>query len=235
MSSMRIADISLERGTMPEFMGKKITRAQESARIAYRKALAKAVRTAAKGSGWRSIEGCLFQERLGWFVSVSPSVYIFEEITKASVSAKPMAIDPVFWEISGLPENREASLSFRLNGAWVCRPPNFAEIEVPEESDVNVVARHLLATADAQLDHIVTSWTPMAFLSLCVERKGDRDSYLPSIITTLVILGREEEALAASEKAIARGELGGFLAPDGTFSEMARNWLRARIANRTVN
>ncbi|WP_442580962.1 hypothetical protein ACSBOB_02865 [Mesorhizobium sp. ASY16-5R] len=81
---------------MPEFMGKTITRAQQSARIAYRKALLKAVRITAKGSSWRSIEGCLFQERSGWFVSVIPSVYIFEEVTKATVFAKPMAIDPFF-------------------------------------------------------------------------------------------------------------------------------------------
>ena len=74
---------------MPEFMGVKITRAQESARHAYRRALEKAVRAASKGSGWRTIEGCLFRDRAGWFVSVCPSVFIYEESTRATVSAKP--------------------------------------------------------------------------------------------------------------------------------------------------
>lgn len=220
---------------MPEFMGKKITRAHESARIAYRKALAKAVRAGAKGSGWRSADGCLFQERAGWFISVSPSVYIFEEITKASISAKPMAIDPIFWDITGLPENRDAPMSFRLNGAWVCRPPDFAEIEIPEHDDANVVAARLLATADAQLDRVITTWTTRAFLSLCVEKGTDRSGYLPSIVTSLIAMGQDEDALTDCEQAILNGQDGGFLAPDGTFAEMARNWLVSRIAARTVN
>lgn len=235
MSLVPIAGIFRERGNMPEFMGKKITRAQESARIAYRKALAKSIRTAAKGSGWRSSEGSLFQEGAGWFVSVSPSVYIFEEITKASVSAKPMAIDPIFWDIAGLPENRDAPLSFRLNGAWVCRPPDLAEVEIAEEGDTDAVAARLLAIADAQLDHVISSWTPEVFLSLCVEKGAGHSGYLSSIVTTLVSMGRDEEALATCERAILDGENGGFLAPDGTFAEMARNWLVARNAARTSN
>lgn len=57
----------------------------------------------------------MFRERVGWFVSVCPLVFIiYEESTKATVSAKPMAIDPIFWGIVGLPENAERALSFRL-------------------------------------------------------------------------------------------------------------------------
>lgn len=56
----------------------------------------------------------MFRERVGWFVSVCPLVFIYDESTKATVSAKPMAIDPIFWGIVGLPENAERPLSFRL-------------------------------------------------------------------------------------------------------------------------
>jgi len=220
---------------MPEFMGKKITRAQESARHAYRKALGKAVRVAAKGSGWRSIEGGLFQERAGWFVGVSPSVYIYEEVTKASVFAKPMAIDPIFWDITGLPENRDAPLSFRFNGAWVCRPPDFVEVDIPEQPDLSAVAAHLVAAADDQLDRVILSWTPAAFLSLCQTAGAERGSYLSCIVTMLVAMEREDEALAACEEAILNHQDGGFLAPAGTFAQMAREWLRSRISARTVN
>lgn len=216
-------------------MGKKITRAQETARHAYRRALANAVRVAAKGSGWRSIEGCLFQERSGWFVGVSPSVYIYEELTKASMSAKPMAIDPIFWDITGLPENRDTPLSFRFNGAWVCRPPDFTEIDIPEQHDVGAVAALLVATADDQLDRVITSWTPTAFLSLCQAAGTERGSYLSCIVTMLVAMGREDEALAACEDAILNHQDGGFLAPDGSFAQMARKWLKSRISARTVN
>ena len=220
---------------MPEFMGKKITRAQESARHAYRKALAKAVRDAAKGTGWRSIEGGLFQQRSGWFVGIRTSVHIYEEVTKASVSVKPMAIDPIFWDITGLPENRDAPLSFRFNGAWACRPPDFAEIDIPEQDDVSAVAAHLVATADDQLDRVIMSWTPTAFLLLCQTAGSERGSYLSCVVTMLVAMERDDEALAACEEAILNHQDGGFLTPDGTFAQMAREWLRLRISARTVN
>jgi hypothetical protein len=99
---------------MPQLMGVRITRAQESARHAYRRALEKAIRAASKGTGWRSAQGCLFREQSGWFVSVHPAVYIFERVTKAMVVAKPMAIDQIFWELVGFPENSTQPLSFRL-------------------------------------------------------------------------------------------------------------------------
>lgn len=49
----------------------------------------------------------------------------------------------------------------------VCRPPDFAEIDIPEQHDVSAVAAHLVATADDQLHRVIMSWTPTAFLSLC--------------------------------------------------------------------
>jgi len=220
---------------MPEYMGQKITRAQQSARIAYRKALSKAVRVVVKGSGWRSAEGCLFQERAGWFVSASPAVHIYEEVTRASLSAKPMSIDPIFWEITGLCDNLRAPLSLRFNGAWVCRAPDFAEVDVAEQSDVDATAANLLTIANAQLERVVASWTTETFLSLCIEMRDSGAGYLSCLVTTLVAMGREEEALAMCEEAIAKHDMGGFLAPNGTFSEMARDWLRARILARTVN
>lgn len=220
---------------MIEYMGKKITRAQQSARIAYRKALAKAVRAAAKGSGWRSIEGCLFQECAGWFISVSPSVHIFEDMTTIRVSAKPMAIDPVFWDIWDFPGGRDEPLSFRFNGAWICRPPDFAEIEIAERSDIDMVAADILETANTQRDHVVTSWTSEIFLSLCMKELVDRDQYLPSAVSMLVAMGCDEEALDICESAVSRNKMGGFLSSNGTFSELARDWLGARIAVRRVN
>ncbi|HUD93699.1 hypothetical protein [Sphingobium sp.] len=208
-------------------MGKKITRAEESARIAYRKGLAKAVRSIAKGTDWRTIEGCLFKQHSGWFVSATPSVHIFDKITTVSISAKPMEIDPIFWDMSGLPENQYAPLSFRLNGAWVCRPPAFNEIEISEHPDTDAVAKDILAVANSQLHAILTSWSLDDFVQHCKERGRSQTSYLPSIVAALVVSARHAEALNYCIEAIAKNEVGGFLAPDGTFAEMARDWLAA--------
>lgn len=220
---------------MPEFMGKKITRAQESARIAYRKNLAKAVRSVVKGTGWRAIEGCLFKQQSGWFVSVIPSVHIFDEITTVSIFAKPMEIDPVFWDMSGLSANREAPLSFRLNGAWVCHPPAFSEIEISEQRDTDAVAIDILALANSQLHSILTSWSLDGFVQHCREKGANESSHLPSVVAALVILGRHAEALDYCQEAMTKNEAGGFLAPDGTFAEMARDWLATQTAERILN
>jgi len=217
---------------MPEFMGIKITRAQESARHAYRRALEKAVRATSKGSEWRTIEGCLFREQAGWFVSICPSVFIHEETTKAIVSAKPMSIDPIFWNIVGLPENAEAPLSFRLNGAWTCRPPHFDELPIEENGDASAVAARLLERANEGLA-TVERWSVEDFLRLCRTSGATEDSYLPCVVTALVALGRHDEALDACAIAKARGDSGGFLSPDGSFSEMARRWIKASWAMTT--
>lgn len=218
---------------MPEFMGVKITRAQESARHAYRRALEKAVRTASKGSGWRAIEGCLFREEAGWFVSVSPSVYIYEQSTKASISAKPMTIDPIFWDMVGLPENNDAPLSFRLNGAWTCRPPHIDEVSIEEHEDVGIVAGRLLEAANGQLANVGGCWSVDEFLSLCRTSGANGDSYLPCVVSTLVALGREHDALDICKSAKERGISGGFHAPEGSFTDMATRWIRQLMADAT--
>lgn len=218
---------------MPEFMGVRITRAQESARHAYRRALEKSVRSVSKGSGWRTIEGCLFREQAGWFVSVCPSVLIYEDSTRASVSAKPMAIDPIFWDIVDLPENNDAPLSFRLNGAWTCHPPHFDEVSIEEHEDAEVVAARLLETANERLAHVVGRWSVEEFLQLCRTNGATEDSYLPCVVTSLIALGREHEALDACKSAKARGVGGGFLAPEGSFTDMAMGWITASLAEAT--
>jgi hypothetical protein len=217
---------------MPEFMGIKITRAQESARHAYRRTLEKAVRAVSKASGWRAIEGCLFREQAGWFVSVCPSVFIYEESTKATDSAKPMAIDPIFWDIVGLPENADAPLSFRLNGAWTCQPPPFDEVAIEENADANVVAARLLDTANERLA-AVERWSVEEFVQRCRTSGATEDSYLPCVVTALLAHSRDNEALEASKSAKAKGDSGGFLSPEGSFSGMATRWITASLAKAT--
>lgn len=218
---------------MPEFMGVKITRAQESARHAYRRALEKAVRAVSKGSGWRTVQGCLFREQSGWFVSIEPAVYIYEPRTPVRVTAKPMSIDPIFWELVGLPENRDQPLSFRLLGAWTCQPPEFAEINVPEGGEPDEVAARILKLADEQINAVTTSFSVEDFLKLCRDHGRADHAYLASEACALVALNRQLEALSLCESAIAEGASGGFVAPAGTFAEMAADWLKKSLDKAT--
>jgi hypothetical protein len=144
-----------------------------------------------------------------------------------------MSIDPIFWDLVGLPENRDAPFSFRFTGAWTCRPPGFAEIEVPESEIASDVAERILSIADEQLNAIVTSWSTDDFLKVCQERGADQDSYLPCTVSALIAMGREPEAASLCEAAKARGSSGGFTAPEGSFPEMAANWLKRSMAAST--
>src|SRR5215218_1117672 len=205
---------------MPEFRGIKITRAQESARHAYRRALEKAVRAVSKGTKWRSSQGCLFQDHAGWLVAVQPLVYIYEPITKARVSVKPMSIDPIFWDVAGVSENKSRPLSFRCFGAWTCPAPKLADMDVPENDAVHLVAEQLLRIADEQLETL-DSWSLGDFLQVCrKQRAASPDGYLSCVVTTLIAMGREHEALEACTDAEQAGDFDGFVAPEGSFVEM---------------
>ena len=215
---------------MPEHMGKKIFRAEESARIAYRRSLGKAVRAACKGSGWRSVDGSLFREHDGWFVSVRPSVHIFERATTASISAKPMSIDPIFWDIVGLPENNNAPLSFRLNGAWACHPPPVDEAAIEEHEDACVVAARIIKWANNRMAHLGEELSVEGFLQRCRTSGATQDSFLACVVATLISMSRQQEALDAVSSAKTRRGHGGFGTPEGDFTDMATRWIGAFIA-----
>ncbi len=117
------------------------------------------MRAQAKGSGWKSITGSLFRETPGKFIEVMLSVHIDAPVTQAIIAVKPMTIDPIFWDIVGLPENNALPLSFRANGAWICRAPYSAEITLEESSNPAGVARDFFVAANEQLAIMVKSWT----------------------------------------------------------------------------
>lgn len=211
---------------MPAFKGQKITRAEQAKRRAFGQALERALRARVKGSGWKSAYGSIFRQESDWFIEVQPKVHIFEHTIKAAVWVKPMAIDPIFWDLVGLPENRESPLSFRANGAWTCRPPCFAELDIEEDDDATVVGDRVLAAATEQRAQVMQSYSIERFLTDCREADAIPGAYLSSIIPTLIALDRREEALAICEDACLQGWSGGFSAPEGTFVEMAAAFLR---------
>jgi hypothetical protein len=211
---------------MTDSASRKVTRVEYSARVACQRSLKKSLRTQAKGAEWKAIDAWLFQQRDGWFISVLPCVWVTPKRTQAKISVKPMAIDPIFWDLVGLPENRKMPLSFRASAAWACHPPCFAEIDVEEHEDTAVLADRVIAVANEQMDRMLRTWSVDAFLSHCQHSGVRWGTYLPCTVTTLVAMDRTEEALATCKEAHARGVGGGFSAPQGTFVEMAMTYLQ---------
>jgi len=222
---------------VPEFAGHKITRKEESARHAYRRALVKAVRQAAKGSGWKCSGGMLFRERNGWFFDAYPAVTIFWRETRTSLHVKPMAIDPIFWDLVNMPENRNQSLSFRGLGAWVCRAPAVEEATIDEfEMNPQAAADEFVRWTTETSDRILKTLTLKNFAKLVdgVQRPGPFNPFLATKIVTKILMDQPEEARQLSVEALRAGDLGGFTS-EGSLPEMALRWLDAQQASRVLH
>ena len=200
-------------------------------RHAQRRELFKACRTVTKGTRWRSNQGVLFAQHDGWFMSVQEMTDILRERTRARVSVKPMAIDPIFWRLVGHPELCDQPLSFRAYGWMKCGLLILEEFEVSEDGGVDAIARRLLEHADRMLDKIAREWTIDEFLNQ-IDNSRKPDQRFVTRVTTLLAAERYDEAQALCEESAAHGSSGGFWSSSlGTFNEMV---IRFVAEQRTV-
>lgn len=193
----------------------------------FQRALPKAIKTAAKGSGWRTSQGVLFRESDGWFVEVHAIPWVVEPKTPAHLHCKPMALDPLFWKIVHLDENVEQPLSFRVFGAFTCRTPPLLETDIPEEGgSLQRTAQNLADWANSQLPALRKTQTINAFVEFLQTYPSIADSHLPALVTGLLLQGMDQEALALCKKTTG---MGGFLFSGGektkSFVDLAIEWI----------
>lgn len=95
-------------------------------RNAHRHAFYEAVRQRVAGKNWEFLHGVIFFEYCGWFIANAPQL---NNGTGAMMrlTFKPLRIEPLFWEIMGLPVQGEASLSSRLPSDWTVNPEPLAD------------------------------------------------------------------------------------------------------------
>lgn len=210
-------------------MSKKVSTAQ---RRAYASELSKALKGAAKASGWKAAQGLLFKEAGPWFVTCWLETSLLSAQTQIRLGAKPMAIDPIFWDIFDLRENHDESLSFRALGAWTCPSLDIADVSVPERPCATDTASDALRIAVEQLDAAPIrslSW----FESECRKALDDQPALLASLITTLIADNRKAQALDLCLQAEASGETGGFVSRQISFAQAAARWLNRSMTDQT--
>src|SRR5216683_2700624 len=110
----------------------KLTRTESKERRALAKMVATILKTSARPHKWLVARDSLFKDHNGWFVEVQANISPQHFRTRAATRIKPMALDPIFWDIVGLSENIKLPLSFRAFGAWVCAAPAIFEDEIAE-------------------------------------------------------------------------------------------------------
>jgi len=187
-----------------------LNNSEQKTRRALSKSVAAELRSQAKEAGWKVSQGWLFRDDNGWFVDARPNVWVMERKSTVELRAKPMSIDPIFWEIVGTKDNNKLPLSFRVFGAWTVSTPALTEVEVDEEAlDAAGLADLMVQIARCELERSRLDRSLERFLSKVQEHHSRVPSrpHLPAVVCALALLDQREEARAAciagSAKAIA--------------------------------
>ncbi len=146
-----------------------------------------------------------------------------------------MQIDPLFWSIFGLEENKKMPLSFRDQGAWTIRPPKQNHYLSEATTDPLELAADTLDYSNKRLseiktvsiEHMLAEYEPIA------ASNGTRRTIA---VCLLLLLGREDEALELcgdknDSVSVFDKDSGGFTHGNRTFFDAARQWI---LANRTA-
>ncbi len=200
------------------------------ARHQFRRELKKAVKQVSRGTDWRSIEGGLYREASGWFVSARPSVHINAEKTDVRFEVKPMAVDPILWDILLMPENRNEPLSLRYNGAFVCQPPAFSILHVSEEGGTTPTAKRIMEVAGEQLSQIQAEMSVVEFLHRCRLGNNEIGAFQACTVCALIALGLDDDALNVARTEQSLGHSGGYRVGGLSFHELAKRWISGRLS-----
>jgi hypothetical protein len=139
--------------------------------------------------------------------------------------AKPMALDPLFWRIVGLPENGRLPHSFRANGAWVLRPPFVEAYIALDEHDPERLAGEFVKWSTGRLSK-VAALSAEGLLSE-IEGLGSRRKHFAALEICLRLQRNDWEGAHALCNDRGRHESGGFGVGSKTFFDMARDWIAA--------
>lgn len=198
------------------------------------KAFHLAVKGRAKGTPWRFAQGVLFRDLGGWFVSAPVGVWLGRRKTTIEIFCKPMALDPVFWEIVEAESNSALPLSFRHSGAWTCCTPAIFDRELDESvGDPDAIARDAMAWLNEHCDQL-KFWSVEHFLQR-LQQHPRSSSFLATVVTTMFLVGDYGTAETLCNDAIGRGDACGFSisrnsGPSQSFPELALAWLNRKRA-----
>jgi hypothetical protein len=205
-----------------------VTREEKKLRRVLVKDEALQMKSAAAASGWKHAAGFVFQEHSGWFIELTSGTHPDQATTTARLYVKPMALDPVFWDMVGLPENARQPLSFRARGAWTCSSPDVAELVFSDAGlDAAGIVARVLHWAAEEIAARGDDWTVETFVDRIVShpRQIEAFSWLPALTAGLVLAGRPDLAREQCLAAQRAGESGGFVAGSDTFPDMAIAWI----------
>lgn len=145
---------------------------------AYKKEMQGQLKTAAKGSGWRQSKGVVYRQCGEWFIAghwrnvgADPGQGLCIESM-----AKPMAIDPMLWDVMELRENNKQPLSFRYWGAFICGNPVLKSKTI-DQTGPAVAMPLMIETLDEFLPEILHLLQTTKFSNLAKNPAGIHDNW----------------------------------------------------------
>lgn len=204
----------------------------EKARIALEKLVLADLKASLKKQGWKKASNIFFQEQDNIFWEVTIYTYRNKELSEVKLACKPMAIDPILWEVLNMPENNEIPLSFRANGAFVCSSIPLSDFTF-EDNGKN----------STEISNTLSNWISLAIEESSAKFKGaifskqvaenkhqkERGSYAITLVNCLIMEKNFAQAKDYAEK-FDSGELPSALKiqnNDGkSFHYHALKWLK---------
>ncbi|MBT2187083.1 hypothetical protein [Sphingobium nicotianae] len=212
----------------------KLTREQKKAVKQRSKNFDAALKGASRAAGWRFARGGVFRQTGDWFISILPSL-LWERGALVRMMVKPMALDPLFWNIVGLSENEALPLSFRATGAWVLRPPSTEGHVGPNTMQVQPLATEVLDWGNRRAAEALQSISTTSMLSALPDEEHLRGQYRALAICVRIMMDDLDGAARLcriADPAIHPliQEAGGFTThnSDGSvssFLDQARDWI----------
>ncbi len=189
-----------------------------------------------KGTEWKKASNVVYRVEKDFFLAATLAVHLNSKATHATFEVKPIAVDPILWEILDMPENASEPMSFRANGAFTCPMPELAhaEIEPPATSPMQVAAE-LLAFASRSAASFFEHLKARPFIHQLEQHPNQRErgAYATTLVASHIAEGNSAEATTIA-RSYSSGEMQSCLVLSSkgrTFHDLAIEWLSRKHGN----
>lgn len=155
-----------------------------------------------KPFGWKKYQYMLWKKQGPLFLTLGISTHLNATKTSLELSVKPLAIDPILWDIMDIPENHTMPLSFRSVGAFTCSTLPLSEYIVENDDSVESLPEFISQWTEENTRSLFDDDLENSFSGLYKAHVNqlERGAYAISIICCLIAENREREALELARK-----------------------------------
>ncbi|MET0983164.1 MAG: hypothetical protein ABWY02_13765 [Telluria sp.] len=218
---------------LPDIERGDTTRGSLARRGRFEKELLAALGPSIKGTGWKKSGSTLFRQSGDFYQEIRISVSLYDGKIVVSHYIKPMALDPILWDILGISENAGEPLSFRARGAFTCAGLPIHE-EVLDQTgltpDDAAMALSALVNNNELLFEEVLKGSDFSSLVAQHRNQRERGAYAVTLVTSLINDG-DCDAAADLASAFESGEFqscSNMSVKGVSYHRLALNWLAAK-------